>query len=302
MNSNNNVLVLLSTYNGEKYLSELLDSVLTQKNVNVNILIRDDGSSDNTKKIIEDYQKRNKNIESYFKQNVGYARSFWDLLNKSKKYDYYAFCDQDDVWDKDKISVAISFLSKSHKEAMYFSKTQPVDSNLNNIYAKSTSDENHVFSLQEILLRNNAIGCTMVINKKLRDSVVNNLPVKAIMHDHWVYAVCLAIDGDVYYDLNPHIKYRQHSNNVIGKKINFKTKIKYSSFFNNKCVRSSMAKKLLDSFGNRFSEKNSDIIKTCANYNVSLSNKIKLIRQESSYTISILNRLIFIFEVLFGAF
>ena len=94
----NKILILMSTYNGEKYLSEQLNSLLLQENVNIKILIRDDGSTDNTHKILNFYSSNYPNISWYTGENKGPALSFMDLLFNAPESDYYAFCDQDDVW------------------------------------------------------------------------------------------------------------------------------------------------------------------------------------------------------------
>ena len=121
------VQVLLSTYNGEKYLKEQLDSIIAQKGVDVHILARDDGSKDDTIKILEGYE----NIDIIKGSNIGVCKSFFELINKSGEYDYYSFADQDDVWDCDKLVIAINKLEKCNsKPAVYASNTRLVDANL----------------------------------------------------------------------------------------------------------------------------------------------------------------------------
>ena len=108
-----NILVLMSTYNGEKYLKEQIDSILAQKNVEVTIQVRDDGSTDGTIRILEEYQKCGK-LNWYSSTNMGPAKSFLDLVyNAPLKYDYYAFCDQDDYWKEDKLYKAIETVSEN---------------------------------------------------------------------------------------------------------------------------------------------------------------------------------------------
>ena len=97
----------MSTYNGEQYLEQQIVSVLNQENCEVELLIRDDGSTDKTMDIIRKYSSLY-NVDYYCDYNLKSAKSFMHLLNNcDKKYDYYAFCDQDDVWDKDKLCIAI---------------------------------------------------------------------------------------------------------------------------------------------------------------------------------------------------
>ena len=274
MNSNNNVLVLLSTYNGEKYLSELLDSVLTQKNVNVNILIRDDGSSDNTKKIIEDYQKRNKNIESYFKQNVGYARSFWDLLNKNKKYDYYAFCDQDDVWLEDKLYNAMELLKKEDRNIplLYTSNVIPVDENLVNIKYNSFK-ENRVLNIYESFQKSILPGCTFVFNYKAKE-IASKYDGYMESHDWTLYCI-VRVFGKIIFDSNSRILYRISSQNTIGQDTKIKSlSKKIKRFFRkSKCTRSRFAKDFLKAYDNIPNVQ--DDIEQIAMYKSSIRKKIK---------------------------
>ena len=99
------VCVLISTYNGEKFLDEQIASILAQKGVEVDILVRDDGSSDMTCSLLERWQKEGK-LKWYKGENLGFARSFMNLLKTASVYDYYAFCDQDDVWLPEKLKKA----------------------------------------------------------------------------------------------------------------------------------------------------------------------------------------------------
>ena len=125
-----NILVLMSTYNGEKYLKEQIDSILAQKNVEVTIRVRDDGSTDGTIRILEEYQKCGK-LNWYSSTNMGPAKSFLDLVyNAPLKYDYYAFCDQDDYWKEDKLYKAIERLEHfDDKPALYHCELEIVDEN-----------------------------------------------------------------------------------------------------------------------------------------------------------------------------
>ena len=127
------VVVLLSTYNGERFLEEQLESIVAQKGVTPIIIVRDDGSTDNTCKILDKWQKKNA-LRWYNGPNMGPARSFLNLLRDSDDEDYYAFSDQDDYWLPEKLDVAISKLAPYKDEpALYFCQTQLVDKNLKEI-------------------------------------------------------------------------------------------------------------------------------------------------------------------------
>ena len=101
----------MSTYNGEKYVREQLDSILNQTYKNIEIVVRDDGSKDNTVKIIKEYQEKYKNIKLVTGKNLGFIKSFFELL-KITESDYYSYADQDDIWMENKIELAVELLDQ----------------------------------------------------------------------------------------------------------------------------------------------------------------------------------------------
>ena len=105
------VQILLSSYNGDKYINRQIDSILCQKDVEVHLLIRDDGSTDQTRQIIKKYEKKYPfNIKVVLGENIGWKKSFFTLLKLAGDYDYYAFADQDDYWYEDKEISAIDVM------------------------------------------------------------------------------------------------------------------------------------------------------------------------------------------------
>jgi len=204
----------MSTYNGERYLSQQLESIRNQVDVEVLLTIRDDGSSDSTETIVKSYQDT-LSICFYKGQNCGPARSFLDLVKQSlDDCDFYAFCDQDDVWDSDKLSVAINAIKSNPDEpALYLGNTCLVDENLKKL---PFDCQDHFLTFGESLVFEFAAGCTMVMNKKMRDIVNEYYPSYLSMHDVWVYSLAKAIGATVVFDIEPHMKYRQHSSNTIG--------------------------------------------------------------------------------------
>lgn len=211
------VQVLLSTYNGEKYLREQLDSLMKQEGINIKISVRDDGSTDSTIAILEEYRKDGKLIY-YAEKNIGYEKSFLTIaLYSSGKADYYAFCDQDDVWEPQKMITAIKKLEeiKSEKCKLYFSDLIVTDENLNKIGYKDYSKIN--ITLGCAMARFNISGCTMVFNNLLLQlAVKNTFFERKIGHDAWIYMLCLSVGGVIVFDSNSYIMYRQHGNNVTG--------------------------------------------------------------------------------------
>lgn len=211
------IAVLMSTYNGELYLRAQIDSVLSQKGVELLLIIRDDGSSDSTVSILQEYAELNDNIILLLETNCGAEESFNKLCQYASKHlstDYYAFCDQDDVWDSDKLKIAIDALEKYNIDSpnLYFSNLRMVDEELN--YIRDFYTPNEVFvDKSKSLVQIFTYGCTCVFNRKALEYYCN--VANKTFHDNWVYVICSYL-GNVVYDPIGHIQYRQHSNNLSG--------------------------------------------------------------------------------------
>lgn len=209
------VQVLMSTYNGQKYIKEQIDSILAQEEVEVTLLIRDDGSQDNTMDILNEYEKKYENVKVYTGNNLGACNSFFDLMkNGDKNALYYAFADQDDVWKKNKLKTAILKLQEYESlPALYCGSYELVNSELEKI--GNNSNKKRCSSFGNSLIECIYSGCTGVFNKKLLELTLKQLPKHAYMHDWWVYMVASAM-GQVICDEKPCMLYRQHENNVLG--------------------------------------------------------------------------------------
>lgn len=276
------VCVLLSTYNGEKYLEAQVNSLLFQKGIELSVLARDDGSSDRTVEILKRYAGQDSRISFYIGENKKPAQSFFDLMSKAPEADYYAFCDQDDVWDKDKLQVAVDMLEKEDntKPNMYYSNLRIVDQDLvfyRLSHAEPSIQENKYSALTEDI----ATGCTIVFNDVAEEMIRNNVPVFCSMHDTWVYMVCKFF-GKTVYDFEPHISYRQHGNNVVGTYLGKKTKDIYIArihrLFDRKLQpRYNNACNFYKAFGKELSEKDAEKVLELVNYKKSLKNKIRLL-------------------------
>ncbi|MGH2083157.1 glycosyltransferase family 2 protein [Aerococcus urinaeequi] len=220
-----NVQVLLSTYNGERFLETQIESLFEQKDINLSILIRDDGSTDNTINILKKYQNHN-NIEVIFAENVGVIDSFFELIQQANlENDYFAFCDQDDFWRNYKIFNAIEKIEEIPEKdsaILYASSLELVDDKLNPI--GYSSYRNIKTSFENALVENVVTGCTAVINKQALKLIKEKKPEFCLMHDWWMYLVISAF-GIIIYDEKSSIKYRQHGNNVVGMKNSFFTKM-----------------------------------------------------------------------------
>ena len=206
------VAILMSTYNGEKYLEEQLDSLINQTYKNIEIYIRDDESKDDTVKIIKKYQDKYKNIILLQGKNLGFIDSFFELLKICEDADYYAYCDQDDIWMEDKIERAVKFLENTdkNKPALYFSNSDYYDSNMNYV---ATAQKNKIYNFRNALVECVTQGMTMVINNTTRKTIVENKPEVCSFHDWWTYMICSGF-GQIVYDDKSLVKYRRHNASV----------------------------------------------------------------------------------------
>lgn len=219
------VLVLMSTYNGENYIRDQLDSIFAQKDVKVKLLVRDDGSSDTTINIIKELSKE-KDIILYRSKNLGPAFSFLDLIRNAQlnfdDYDYYALSDQDDIWLPDKLQVATHKLTEEN-----------ADLYLGSLDAFTGKDFTQHFVFQatkhsdfEAMLRNNVAGCTMVFSKKVVERIAEYNPKYLEMHDSWLVRVCQYTGLKTIVDKEPHMRYRIHGDNTCGAALTNLDKVK----------------------------------------------------------------------------
>lgn len=207
------VIICMSTYNGEKYVTEQIESLLNQTYSNIEIYVRDDGSKDNTIKILEEYEKQNK-IHFIKGKNVGVVNSFNECLKEAyDNADYFAYCDQDDRWHENKIEKAVSKLKIEKQELplLYFSEFNYCDENLNfvnksNINKKGASFEN---SIVECI----SFGIVEVFNKKLAEKILKSGTDNICFHDWWAYIIAAGL-GKVVYDNEATVEYRRTGSNV----------------------------------------------------------------------------------------
>lgn len=274
-------LVLLCTYNGEKYLREQLDSILNQKAVDVFIKIADDRSNDDTVNILKEYANKYSNVEfSINEENKKFTYNFIDLLFSvnNTNYDYYAFADQDDVWLDDKLSSAIAILEKSKNEngILYCSNLTIVDKDLNKI---GYMEDEKILKTNKynILASNIATGCTIVFNNNFLKQATKYYPKNIHLHDYWLLLIA-AFTGEYYYDINSHIFYRQHGNNQIGSNKKTLTKKKINDFIKKKNVYTSkLLDELLIGYKEDISVDDIKYIEIARDYKKSFKNKIKLL-------------------------
>ena len=211
------VIVLMSTFNGEKYLVEQIDSLLHQRNVEVRLIVRDDGSTDETINILRSYEE--KGLLSYYTgPNLRPAKSFMDLIMNSPEGQFYALCDQDDSWDLNKLQNAVKSIKKISGPVLYYCGMNLVDSNLQRIGYYFRDTRYSTSMVHSCLFGDEIAGCTMVFNRDLMEAIRQYIPKYITMHDGWIHRVCLCEHGTIIGDPNPYILYRQHGNNAVGMK------------------------------------------------------------------------------------
>ncbi len=211
------VQVLLSTFNGSKFIDAQLQSLFRQKLKPHSILIRDDRSQDGTVAILGEWEKREASLTVYRgATNFGVVKSFMELLSRADdSAAYIALCDQDDIWLPQKLERAVNMLAEkaSSLPALYFSRLQYVDEGLKPLGQSNVPTR---ISFESALVENVATGCTVVINQALRQILLDGMPKKnCLMHDWWLYLLALSF-GEVVYDPTPSVFYRQHGGNVVG--------------------------------------------------------------------------------------
>lgn len=219
------IAILMSTYNGERYLREQIDSLLNQTYKGWKLYIRDDGSTDSTVSILIDYVKRYPDLIVLLSDglgNLGPGNSFMHVLSIVSA-DYYMFCDQDDVWLNDKIEKTFfklkSIEDKSNGQpVLVFSDLFIVDKSLNvvsnSLWKKCHRKPDNTLSVYRMLTYGSpSYGCTMMFNEYAKRLLYPYKNWK--FHDHWTVLI-VSYFGQVGYVNEPLIYYRQHENNVGG--------------------------------------------------------------------------------------
>lgn len=219
-NSEKKVAILLATYQGQKYLAEQLTSFAAQSHQNWELWVSDDGSSDETTKILQAYKSK----FSFDQINIGsgprsgFVNNFLSLTsNPQISADYYAYSDQDDIWEKEKLARALEWLSSMPKNipALYCGRTRLIDKSNNDIGFSPLFNKPPSFA--NALMQNIGGGNTMVFNQAARDLLRKTIDfVPGVSHDWWAYILVSGCGGNVFYDATPTVRYRQHDTNLVG--------------------------------------------------------------------------------------
>ena len=211
--------ILLCTMNGEDFILDQLNSIKNQTYKDFDLFIKDNFSEDKTKQIIDKFKSENPQINIYYLKGDGkhFANSYiYGLHQMSKEYLYYAFCDQDDIWENYHLERSTKyFKNNNNKPAVYCSRTKLINEK-GKIIGKSIHFKKPA-SFQNALVQSIAGANTMIFNYQALNILKKlNLNKHIISHDWLLYILVTGCNGDFFYNLEPSVRYRQHANNLIG--------------------------------------------------------------------------------------
>lgn len=221
METDKKIQILLSTFNGERFLHEQLDSFLCQKcHCNTSILIRDDGSTDGTWNILKKYRDKY-GFKIVKGKNIGVNRSIYELFNLSdKSCDYYALSDQDDVWLPNKLSMALQSLqSSSERRPMLFASCSQVVTETLEPLGKTIIPKKGV-GFYNAMAQNVTPGHTQVFNRKLMECLKLGRSDDIHVVDWWIYLIASGM-GQVIFNNECTVLHRQHGDNAVGYELSF---------------------------------------------------------------------------------
>lgn len=214
--------ILMATYNGEKFLKEQLNSFSRQTYQDWELWVSDDGSTDRTQDILRTFTRESgHSVVVLNGPKSGFVANFLSLsCNCNSASRFFAFSDQDDIWNNDKLENAVHFLESvpDNVPALYCSRTEIVDQ-----FALPTNPATYSPlmklppSFSNALVQSIAGGNTMVVNraaKKLLEDFGGVIEVPS--HDWWMYLIITGVGGKVFYDPHPSLLYRQHARNIVG--------------------------------------------------------------------------------------
>lgn len=279
------VQVLMSTYNGGNNIVRQVDSIQNQKNIKVLLTIRDDGSNGKTLDVLKMLDKKYENVKIIYGENIGYKKSFLTLLSQRDRnnIDYYAFSDQDDIWDEDKLNRAVQLLDKEKDEVkLYTSSLSIYDENLE--YIKKSDISNIPNNIYSFFTRNRFAGCTYVFSARLAGLSSNyeklsfeNSEMPA--HDFLLGAIAYTF-GIVIIDSESYIKHIRYPSSVTsgGNGVKKRVQIELFNTFKRKDTRQHMAEILIDSNEKIKSKKIIQFLELVTNYKSKIENKVRLAR------------------------
>ena len=221
------VAVLLCTKDGERFLDEQLQSVAHQTHENWILYVSDDGSTDKTTEIIATFAAATRQpVILREGPQRGFCQHFLSLAaDPSIRAEYFAFCDQDDIWLSEKLERALNSLRTipKHIPALYGARAELITAE-GKPYGRSALFTRKP-SFENALVQNLAGGNTLVFNLAAKKNIEQAGIVDVVAHDWWVYQLVSAAGGAVFYDPRPSVKYRQHPENLIGSNLGWRRRL-----------------------------------------------------------------------------
>jgi hypothetical protein len=213
------VAILLSARNGERFLQEQLDSLASQTHAEWTLFWRDDGSSDSTLSILQDFTRTqgDRRVRCVPGEGrLGVTQSYLHLLGHARRScAFFAFADQDDVWFSDKVARGLQALRATPEAVpgIYCARQVLVDATLRQI---GRSPRFRHTRFRSAMTQNIATGCTIMLNSTGADLVLASRPPPRVLHDWWCYLLISGANGTILADSGAVLMYRQHTQNLIG--------------------------------------------------------------------------------------
>lgn len=283
MSDRKRVAVLLSTYNGEKYVEQQIDSIMQQDYNDIELYIRDDNSRDSTREILQKLDNNSDSIHFINKSNItnlGVTGSFFNLL-MNVDADYYMFCDQDDVWMENKVSKTLDRMLHVEKPTI----PTLVHTNLLLVNNDLKVIGDHIWGthpsvdIRDLIFTNNAAGCTMMINNVMKEEIKKDLDLVSdmFMHDWWIVLIASGFGINEFME-DSTMYYRQHQGNVVGGMDGVTARIHRISQIKVEVKRSSKILKQINAFYSRHKD---DLSLKDAEY---LKQYTKVVSDKSTWT------------------
>lgn len=225
------ISIAMATYNGEKYIKDQIDSILNQTYKDFELIICDDCSSDNTRKILKDYEQKDKRIKLVFNiSNLGYLKNFEHSISFCSG-DFIAFSDQDDIWEPYKLQRSLSLIGNND---IYCSSALLVTADnkaMKGGLLKKTFPKDNITLSKYLLSFNCCQGATILAKRQF---IINNLPIPDVFiyHDYY-FAFAASLNNGIFYDKKYTLRYRQHGSNLtINKPSNFVKDLVNTNYMN----------------------------------------------------------------------
>lgn len=216
------VKIVMATYNGERYVREQMDSLLGQTYPYIEVEVCDDGSTDDTLGIIREYQEKDDRVTLHVNDsNQGYVKNFLEGMKRSRE-PYIMLCDQDDIWNPDKVELTLRAMRKAEevsdgKPILVYTDASIFNSNTKEVegrFHQNSHLNTKKVDTAHLLMENKVIGCTAMLNQAVLP-YLSELPDEIRVHDWWLALICGHF-GRIVYVPEPTLLYRQHSDNMIG--------------------------------------------------------------------------------------